>query len=752
MNHDHEPSHTDEHDALVDRILAEAIGGETPPDLSERILRRVEDARADVAARALFKEPTMTRQINWRRLTLAAVLVGVVASAALLTTRSTKDEERSIAKREVVVAAPAPPAEGKEALRRGDRFMLSDSAAAPSGEKLLTFNSMSDKPAASSQVAAGVVVEAGEPIADVMAIDANGNRVNDRLKAESVAPSIAAKMIEQRERQLSEIAEGIGGPQARRQLARTSGAPGVDPYAFYDSSQHFKASNFSATRGFDFTPGLQPASPTTQGVGPGVGGDQYTRINENPFVRAVGGDAVSTFSVDVDTASYSNVRQMLTSGVLPPPDAVRIEELVNYFDYDYAAPTGDDPFSAAMEVAPCPWKPEHRLVRVALQGRAMALDKRPLSNLVFLVDVSGSMAEPNKLPLVVEGLKAMTRQLGENDRVAIVVYASTEGLALPSTSGQDKDTILAALERLGAGGSTAGGAGIRLAYDVAEQNFLKGGVNRVVLCTDGDFNVGTTSTAELERLVERKAKETGVFLSVLGFGRGNLNDAMMETISNRGNGFYAYIDTEREARRVLVEQLSGTLVTIAKDAKAQVEFNPERVAAYRLIGYENRMLRTEDFNDDRKDAGDIGAGHSVTALYEVVPAGESIDAPPVEPLKYQKNDVREAPAAALPVDATGELLTLKLRWKQPDGDTSTKREFVLKDAGTGIDDASTDFRFAAAVAELGLVLRNSEHKGSADYASVIDRASDALGSDPDGRRKELVDLARKARSLAGERD
>ncbi len=387
------------------------------------------------------------------------------------------------------------------------------------------------------------------------------------------------------------------------------------------------------------------SNQTAEGTGPRLSGDKYTPIVENPFVKAEGGAAVSTFSIDVDTASYANVRQFLMEmNQLPPPDAVRIEELINYFQYDYAPPppiaashppapgsaggsteADSPPFAAHVEVAGCPWNPEHRLARIAVKGREMDRDKRPQSNLVFLIDVSGSMNEPAKLPLVVYGLEQLTRELGENDHIAIVVYAGTEGLVLPSTSGSKQDTILAALAKLQAGGSTAGGAGIQLAYQIAEDNFIKGGTNRVILCTDGDFNVGVTSTADLQRMVEKKAKETGVFISTLGFGRGNLNDAMMVAISDHGNGNYHYIDNRTEARRVLVQEMTGTLVTIAKDVKIQVEFNPAQVAGYRLIGYEKRMLRTEDFNDDKKDAGEIGAGHTVTALYEIVPADKKVE-------------------------------------------------------------------------------------------------------------------------------
>jgi len=492
------------------------------------------------------------------------------------------------------------------------------------------------------------------------------------------------------------------------------------------------------------------------GQGPEVGGDKYDRIHENPYVIAKGTDAVSTFSIDVDTASYSNVRQYLNQGQLPPPDAVRLEELVNYFDYDYAGPDGEEhPFATHTEVAGCPWNTNHRLVRVAIKGREVDREKRPLSNLVFLVDVSGSMNEPNKLPLVVEGLSYMTQELGENDRVSIVVYAGSEGLALPSTRGDQHDKILAALENLAAGGSTAGGAGVKLAYKIAEENFIKGGTNRVLLCTDGDFNVGVTSTADLERLAEAKAKETGVFLTVLGYGRGNLNDAMMETISNRGNGTYHYVDNLREARRVLVQQLSGTLVTIAKDVKIQVEFNPANVAGYRLLGYENRMLARQDFNDDTKDAGEVGAGHTVTAIYEVAPTGVEVEAVAEEDeLKYQQTEPKSA-VEEEPVNAakfTDELLTLRLRYKQPTEDTSTKIEVAVKDEDQEFNTASKDFRFASSVAGFGMLLRNSQHKGGATYSLVKEIAAKSLGDDDRGYRAEFLNLIDIAGDLAGEED
>ncbi|NOY43010.1 MAG: VWA domain-containing protein [Planctomycetes bacterium] len=497
-----------------------------------------------------------------------------------------------------------------------------------------------------------------------------------------------------------------------------------------------------------------------KGSGPGTSGDQYTRIHENPFIVAAGEAAVSTFSIDVDTASYANVRQFLMqAGRLPPPDAVRIEELINYFDYNYSGPTGEVPFASHVEVAACPWHPEHRLVRIGIKGRDIQRESRPQSNLVFLIDVSGSMNNPAKLPLLVSGMKLLTRELGENDRVAIVVYASSEGLALPSTRGDKQDTILAALGNLRAGGSTAGGAGIQLAYQVAQDHFIEGGVNRVILATDGDFNVGTTSTAELERMAEAKAKETGIFLTVLGFGRGNLNDAMMEAISGKGNGNYHYVDNQTEARKVLVEEMVGTLITIAKDVKIQVEFNPAQVAGYRLIGYENRMLRTEDFNDDKKDAGEIGAGHTVTALYEIVPAGKSVDAGSVDPLKYQPG---EKPASAGLANeksgpASDELLTLKIRYKKPDGDKSTKLEFPINDNGNSFAEATPDFKFAAAVASFGMLLRNSEHRGETSYDAVLEIAESVVympvsGREPDphGYRAEFLKLVQQAKNLAGE--
>jgi Ca-activated chloride channel family protein len=484
--------------------------------------------------------------------------------------------------------------------------------------------------------------------------------------------------------------------------------------------------------------------------------EAYALINDNPF-KAVADEPLSTFSIDVDTASYSNVRRFLEQGQLPPADAVRIEEMINYFPYEYEKPAGDakEPFKAAVEVATCPWNTAHRLARVAIKGKEIAHDKRPVSNLVFLIDVSGSMNEPKKLPLVKEGLKLMVNELTENDRISIVVYAGNAGLVLPSTCAdpKSKQTILAAIDNLSAGGSTNGGQGIELAYRIASDNFIKGGTNRVLLATDGDWNVGITDQTSLVQLIEEKAK-SGVFLSVLGFGFGNLKDATMEKLADKGNGHYAYIDSLKEAKKVLVEEMSSTLVTIAKDVKIQIEFNPANVESYRLVGYEKRLLRKEDFNNDKVDAGEIGAGHCVTALYELTPATKA-PAPTtraaatrpaapgaqpadVDPLKYQKHEILKSP----------ELLTLKLRYKQPEGDTSTKIEMPVTDRGLSYSKASDDFKFAAAVAQFGMILRNSPHKGTASFDGVVELADEGKGKDARGYRGEFVEMVKKAKALA----
>jgi Ca-activated chloride channel family protein len=448
--------------------------------------------------------------------------------------------------------------------------------------------------------------------------------------------------------------------------------------------------------------------------------EAYQRIVDNAFL-AVADTPLSTFSIDVDTASYANVRRFLRDGQLPPKDAVRIEELINYFHFDYPAPEDGTPFAVTSHVAECPWNREHRLVLLGLQARRLAEGQLPPRNLVFLLDVSGSMSDARKLPLVKAAMGLLVDQLTEQDRISIVVYAGASGLVLPPTSGDRKGEIRAALAALEAGGSTAGGAGIQLAYKTAQETFIEGGVNRVVLATDGDFNVGITSHGDLSRLIEEKRK-TGVSLSVLGFGMGNLKDSTMEMLADRGNGNYAYVDTLAEARKVLVAEAGSTLVTVAKDVKLQVEFNPAAVSAYRLIGYENRVLADADFGDDTKDAGDMGAGHSVTALYEVVP------------------DRRPSMLA----DAS-ELMTVKLRYKAPDAEESQLLAVAVKDAG---QTDSADVRFAAAVAAFGMLLRDSEHKGTATFADVLELARQGKGEDAAGYRAEFIQLVESARSLA----
>ena len=483
-------------------------------------------------------------------------------------------------------------------------------------------------------------------------------------------------------------------------------------------------------------------------------GEAYAPRQDNEFI-AVANEPLSTFSIDVDTAGYSNVRRFLRGGQRPPRDAVRIEEMVNYFPYRYPAPTDNTPFAAALEVAAAPWAPEHRLVRIGLKGREVSRAARPAANLVFLLDVSGSMNESNKLPLVKESLRLLVGKLRPDDRVGIVIYAGETGLALPSTPVARSAEILAALDELRPGGATNGAMGIQLAYDIAKANFVPGGVNRVILCTDGDFNVGVTSQGDLLRLIEEKAK-SNVFLTVLGFGMGNLKDSTLELLADKGNGNYGYIDSRREAEKLLVEQVGGTLVTIAKDVKIQVEFNPAQVKAYRLIGYENRLLKKEDFNNDKIDAGEIGAGHTVTALYELIPAGadEKIPEVSVDALKYQKT-VDTALASKIPsanppsgtrTPQSPELLTVKIRYKEPAADESKRLEFPLADRGAGFAAASDDFRFAAAVAAFGLALREEPVKGSL-LADSVRWAQSGWSDDPGGYRSEFVDLVHQAEAI-----
>lgn len=470
--------------------------------------------------------------------------------------------------------------------------------------------------------------------------------------------------------------------------------------------------------------------------------EEYDHIAENNFHK-VTDDPLSTFSIDVDAASYSNVRRFLNSNQLPPADAVRVEEMINYFHYDYPQPLKEDPFSINTEISSCPWNANHKLVMIGLQGKKIPAENLPACNLVFLIDVSGSMQDPNKLPLVKSSLKLLVEQLREQDKISIVVYAGNAGLVLPASSGSNKIKIKEAIDQLEAGGSTAGGAGIQLAYKTAKENFIRNGNNRIILCTDGDFNVGVSSNGELERMVE-KERESGVFLTVLGYGMGNYKDSKMQILADKGNGNHAYIDGESEAKKVLVNEFGGTMFTIAKDVKLQIEFNPSRVQGYRLIGYENRLLNKEDFNDDKKDAGELGSGHTVTALYEIIPVGVDDEfLKKVDELKYQKK------AKSSKASGSDEMLTVKFRYKEPSGSESKLIEHPVIDKEIAFDHTSENFRFAASVAEFGMLLTDSKFKSNASFAHVIQTAKNAKGKDSEGYRKEFITLVRKADNLKG---
>lgn len=491
------------------------------------------------------------------------------------------------------------------------------------------------------------------------------------------------------------------------------------------------------------SPSLTPAYRYRQ---PEPGGDRYEPVREQPFAR-VTQQPLSTFAVDVDTGSYSNIRRFIGDGQLPPANAVRVEEMINYFAYDDAPPSNGDPLGVTVEVASCPWTPEHRLARIHLRSRDSDLEQRPPANLVFLLDVSGSMKPDDRLPLIRKAMRLLVNELRDDDRVAIVTYAGRSGVALPSTAVAHRGSILGTIDDLHAGGSTNGASGIQLAYDVAEHNFISGGINRVLLATDGDFNVGMTSDHALLDLIAHKA-QSKVYLTVLGVGRGNLNESMMERIADRGNGVYAYLDSFHEARRVLAEQASSTLETVAKDVKIQVEFNPATVAGYRLIGYENRMLADHDFNDDRKDAGDVGAGHSVTALYELVPAGRPVPWG-VDSLRYQKPTKEPELETSQYGANSGELCTVKLRYKKPDGVTSKSLETPVRDSDGDWRQASTDFRWTAAVATFGMTLRDSIGRGDGDLDLALELAGEARGLDESGHRAEFIALVRSAEKLGG---
>ncbi len=466
--------------------------------------------------------------------------------------------------------------------------------------------------------------------------------------------------------------------------------------------------------------------------------ESYDSITENEFLKTLD-EPQSTFSIDVDTASYANVRRILYEGQLPPKGAVRIEELINYFTYKYPEPTGEHPFSVSTEVADCPWQTDHRLIRIGLKGKTFQPSERPACNLVFLLDVSGSMMQPNKLPLVKEAMKLLVKQLDQRDRIAIVVYAGASGVALKSTSAAQKQKINSAIDSLSAGGSTNGAAGIQLAYQIAESNHIEKGVNRVILCTDGDFNVGTTSNSDLVDLITLKA-QGNTFLTVLGFGNGNLKDSTMEKLADKGNGNYAYIDTLLEARKVLVEQTGGTLATIAKDVKIQIDFNPRHVQSYRLIGYENRLLANRDFRDDTKDAGEIGAGHTVTAFYEIVPNDARLDFVDVRPPEFVTTSLNRR--------ADGDtMLSVNLRYKQPTASESSEFQVRLQASNESLK-GSEDFQFATAVVGYGMLLRDSKFCGKANWDWVVSTAEKSLGDDRSGFRHEFVQLAKTARRIS----
>lgn len=467
--------------------------------------------------------------------------------------------------------------------------------------------------------------------------------------------------------------------------------------------------------------------------------EEYSTIKENPFLDSKG-NPLSTFSIDVDTASYANIRRFLTSGSLPPVDSVRIEEMINYFDYDYPQPEDGHPFSITTELGGCPWNEDHQLALIGLKGKELSGEDRQPSNLVFLIDVSGSMMPDNKLPLLKKCFKLLVEKLDDEDSIAIVVYASAEGVALDATSAKNKKKILSVIDSLESGGCTAGAAGIEKAYRIAEKNFIKGGNNRIILATDGDFNVGISNTSDLVRMIEQKRKK-GIYLTILGFGMGNYKDSRMEEMADKGNGNYYYIDNLMEGKKVLVDDLTSTLFTIAKDVKIQVEFNPAKVKAYRLIGYENRMLRKEDFKDDKKDAGELGAGHAVTAIYEIVPSGKDIGLPEEDDLKYQKVLLNDTAAGS------DEILTVKFRYKPPTSDKSIEIVKTLSGKAEQFEEMSEDFRFAATVAGFGMMLRDSEHKGNLTYKWLLTSAKAAQGEDEYDYRSEFIRLIKMAKEM-----
>jgi Ca-activated chloride channel homolog len=533
----------------------------------------------------------------------------------------------------------------------------------------------------------------------------------------------------------------MAAPSFLNQANKAKESEGKQYIGSMNRAQQSKYAEKGSFVGGSQIPSASPAPSTPEDSPKNGSSEEYKPIEDNVFQR-VAIDPLSTFAIDVDTASYTNVRRFINESQMPPKDAVRIEEFINYFKYEYPQPERDRPFSITTEISDAPWNPDHKLVNIGLQGKNISTENLPPSNLVFLLDVSGSMSAPNKLPLLKSALHLLVNQLTEKDKVSIVVYAGAAKVVLPPTSGNEKARILASIDSLHADGSTAGGEGIKLAYKLAQQSFIPAGNNRVILGTDGDFNVGVSSDAELVSLIETY-RNKNIFLSVLGFGMGNLKDAKMEQIADKGNGNFAYIDSLMEAKKVLVTQMSSTLLTISKDVKVQVEFNPSEVQAYRLIGYENRLLKSQDFNDDKKDAGELGAGHSVTALYEIIPTGVQSDVKlsNLSPLKYPNNNVY---SSAL---GSKELMQVKLRYKAPNGTTSQLITQPVIDGGRKLENTSKNFRFAAAVAEFGMILRGSEYRGKASFDQVLKLASQSMGTDLDGYRAEFIRLVKSSQTL-----
>ena len=684
--------------------------------------------------------PSEKKKLGWFSLnawTYSGLGLAVAGIVAVLVTPRVLDEAR--VRQEIIAKAPVEQTaqEAEESAKKDSYPAFAEkSANMVPGKPAL--KQPAAAPAESSQVAAEDVAdyESSESFAPMAGLKSAGGSLADRIE---MAPS------EYKAKKMAVPSSGKGFGSARIGSAGGGGA-GTEGASMARERVQIAPPLAKCAPGGGFGCMPQPEPPTQwNGPADGLGGESYSTIIENPWIKPTA-EPLSTFSIDVDTASYANVRRMLNAGQLPPKDAVRIEELVNYFPYDYKPPTDGKPFAVHVEMAETPWSEGNQLVRIALRGKDVAVKDRPKLNLCFLIDVSGSMDEPNKLPLVQESLKLLVDQLRDQDRISLVVYAGSSGLVLPPTSGDSKRRIKDAIDNLKAGGSTNGGEGIQLAYQTLQSGFVKGGVNRVILASDGDFNVGVTNEGDLVKLIEEKAK-TGAFLSVLGFGMGNYKDSTMMKLSDKGNGNYAYIDTLAEAKKALVEQAAGTLITIAKDVKIQVEFNPAYVSAYRLVGYEKRLLNKEDFNDDTKDAGEIGSGHTVTAIYEVVPAGKN---PPgsVDPLKYQKAEQKAAEEKAVGVK-NGEALTVKLRYKDPDGSTSKLIEVPLKHEPKAFSKASGEFQFAASVAAFGMLLRDSEHKGVAGFEPIAATAAKhtRVNDKENEHRKEFVELVRKAARL-----